>query len=126
MVTTGDFTPDRVDATVLARLEDDLGSDHVAEVCAMFLGDARSVAGEIAAACASGDGDSVACLAHRLKSACGFVGAGTVAALCGEIERLARNDRLAEARPRADLLLDEVHETAAELAAFVQARGPTV
>ncbi len=126
MVTTGGFTPDRVDATVLARLADDLGSDRVAEVCAMFLGDARSVAREIGAACASGDADSVAYLAHRLKSACGFVGAGTVAALCGEIERLARNDRLSEARPRADLLLDELHELAAELAAFVRTRGPTI
>lgn len=124
-VTTGGFRAARIDATVLARLTEDLGEDHVADVCAMFLGDARGVADEIGVACASGDAGSVACLAHRLKSACGFVGAGSVAALCSEIEQLARSDRLAEARPRADVLRGELRETAAELAAFVEARGPT-
>jgi HPt (histidine-containing phosphotransfer) domain-containing protein len=108
----------RVDARVVSRLVDDLGPDHAAEVCAVFLGDAAETVRAVDAARASGDADAAARLAHRLKSASGFVGAAGVSGLCAEIERLARDGRLVEVGPRIDLLVGELGRVSTELSAL--------
>jgi HPt (histidine-containing phosphotransfer) domain-containing protein len=118
MMPRGPVALQRVDPTVLARLVDDLGEDHAREVCALFLTDAADIVGAVDAALGSGDAAAAARLAHRLKSASGFVGAEGCARLCAEIERLVRDDRLVDVRPRLELLADELGHVSAELAAL--------
>ncbi len=108
-----------VDVSVLGGLVDDLGREHVAEVCALFLADARELVAALGTAVESGDADEAARVSHRLKSASGFLGAAGISRLCAEVERLAREDRLAEGRPRVDLLGAELDRVSAELAALV-------
>jgi HPt (histidine-containing phosphotransfer) domain-containing protein len=108
-----------VDPTVVARLVDDLGHEQVSEVCGLFLGDARELVRAIRAAHESGDAQTVARCAHRLKSASGFVGAVGVSSLCADIERLARDGRLVDLGPRVDHLVAELEHVSAELADLV-------
>lgn len=121
-MTTEGPGPPHVDATTVARLVDDLGPDHVAEVCGLFLADAGELVGALRAACESGDADAAARAAHRLKSASGFVGAGGVSSLCAEVEHLARLDRLGEVGHRIDLTVHELERVSEELAALVRHR----
>lgn len=109
----------RLDPAVVARLVDELGPAHVAEVSALFLADARDLLDAARAAQESGDTDAAARIAHRLKSASGFLGAAGISSLCREIERLARDGRLADLGPRIDVLAGEIEHVAAELADLV-------
>ena len=124
MVTTEGPGPPPVDVTALARLGDDLGPAHLAEVCDLFRAEAAELVGAVRAACGSGDADSAARAAHRLKSASGFVGAGGLSSLCAEVEDLARHDRLGEVAPRLALMADELERVSEELAVFVRHRRP--
>ena len=105
----------RVDLALVAALVDDLGPDAVADLCQLFVSESRERVRTVRAACASGDAAAVARSAHRLKSACGFLGAAGVAALSGRIERLARDDRLAEVAALADRLSDELEAAVVEI-----------
>jgi HPt (histidine-containing phosphotransfer) domain-containing protein len=104
-----------VNATVVARLVEALGPEEVAQVCAVFLVDARELVTAIQGAYESGDADSTAKHAHRLKSASGFLGAEGLSGLCVDIERLARDGRLAELGPHVARLAGEFEHVAAEL-----------
>ena len=105
---------------MLSALLGDLGPDSVDQVCAVFLVDGRERVDAMRAACAAGDADAAARSAHRLKSASGFLGASRLSALCGEVERLARDDRLGDVRARLDLVSGELEESARELRAAVR------
>lgn len=113
---TGAAADRHIDDRVLARLVDELGPEHVAEVCELFVADARDRVLAVRAACEAEDADGAARSAHRLKSASGFVGADRVSALCREIEILATAGRLHEVPARADMVSDELEEASDELA----------
>lgn len=104
-----------VDVTVVAALVDDLGRDAVADLCQLFVSESRERVRTVRSACASGDSDAAARSAHRLKSACGFLGAGGVAAVCARIERLARDDRLTEVAALVDVLADGLEAVVVEV-----------
>ena len=107
-----------IDTSVLSQLVVDLGPHHVAEVCRLFLADARDRVDDVRWACGSEDSDTAARSAHRLKSASGFVGATGVATLCAEVERLARGNRLDEVRALVGRLSDELERASRQLAAL--------
>lgn len=104
-----------VDVTVVAALVDDLGPDAVADLCQLFVSESQERVRTVRSASGSSDADVVARSAHRLKSACGFLGAGGLAALCARIERAARDDRLAEVAALVDLLADELEAVVVEV-----------
>lgn len=108
-----------VDEAVLARLVDDLGPEHVVELCEIFLADARERVQAVRAACTAGDARAAARSAHRLKSAAGFVGAGGVSALCREIEDLVSHDRLDQVPACAGRLSEELDHASGELATLL-------
>ena len=99
----------RVDGVVLAQLAVDLGSDHAAEICRLFLESATREVQTVGAALDAGDNAAAARSAHRLKSASGFVGATGLATLCAEVEGGAPTPALGH------LLVDELQQTAVEL-----------
>jgi HPt (histidine-containing phosphotransfer) domain-containing protein len=113
----GTSSPPRIDRAVLSELTAAVGPDAVADVCDLFAAEARARVDALRAACASGDADAAAQSAHRLKSACGFVGAARVAHLCAEIEGHARARRLDELAAWVEALSDEIERAAHELAA---------
>jgi HPt (histidine-containing phosphotransfer) domain-containing protein len=100
-----------VDEAVLARLVDDLGPDHVVELCEIFLADARERIQAVHTAARS---------AHRLKSAAGFVGFGGVSALCREIEDLASHGRLDHVAACARRMSEELDHASRELATLLE------
>jgi HPt (histidine-containing phosphotransfer) domain-containing protein len=116
--------PPPVDAMVVARLVDDLGTAGVAEVCGVFLADAGQLVGALRTAFELGDADAGARAAHRLKSASGFLGAVGFSSLCAEVEQLARQDRIDDAESRVDLLAEELERVSEELTALVGTRRP--
>lgn len=109
-----------VDEAVLARLVDDLGPDHVVELCEIFLADARERIQAVHTACAAGDAGAAARSAHRLKSAAGFVGFGGVSALCREIEDLASHGRLDHVAACARRMSEELDHASRELATLLE------
>ena len=108
-----------MDSAVLLKLADDLGAAHVAELCELFVADARARVQAIRSAGAAGDTAGAARAAHVLKSASGFLGAVRVADRCREIEILAADERFDQLGRRADVLAAEVEEASRVLAAMV-------
>ena len=104
----------RVDGAVLTQLAVDLGAEHAAEICRLFLERASTEVQTVGAALDVGDTAGAARSAHRLKSASGFVGATVLATLCAEVEAGAPTPALAH------LLVDELKQTAVELEHTVQ------
>ena len=76
----------RVDEAVLTQLIVDLGAGNARELCQRYLENATRDVGAVSEALAAGDGDRAARVAHRLKSASGFVGATGLVALCVRVE----------------------------------------
>jgi len=113
----------RVDRAVVGQLVTDLGAGPVVDVCDVFLADGRAGLDAIRSACASGDAGTAAGTAHRLKSASGFLGAPRVAALCAEIESLARDRRLNDVSGRVEEASEELEAAAQELSALVRSSG---
>ncbi len=99
----------RVDGSVLTQLAVDLGADHAAEICRLFLESATREVQTVGTALDVGDTAGAARSAHRLKSASGFVGATGLATLCAEVEAGAPTPALRH------LLVDELEQTAVEL-----------
>ena len=128
MTEDGPYVP-RIDQTVLARLVVDLGPDDVADVCSIFVSDARQGLRVVRSGCDARDADAVARAAHRMKSASGFVGAEAISALCAEIEALVLVHRFDEVAPRVDLVAEELEHASQELAVLVgrlRRPGPAV
>ncbi|MGH9279712.1 MAG: Hpt domain-containing protein, partial [Acidimicrobiales bacterium] len=103
----------------LASLVADLGAGDVARVWATFAREAREGARAIVDALDAGDTDAAARAAHRLKSAGVFLGATRLARLCAEIDALARADRLADARSRAECLPAQVEQATERIGPLV-------
>ena len=64
----------------------DLGAEHIAEVCQLFLENAAAGVEAVRRALDADDAAGAAQAAHRLKSASGFVGATGLADLCAAVE----------------------------------------
>ena len=86
-----------VDEAVFAALVDDLGADHIGEVCRLFLDNAAVEVHTVRRAVDSGDVKGAAEAAHRLKSASGFLGAARLNTLCAEVEAGAAAGDVGEA-----------------------------
>lgn len=109
-----------IDEAVLVRLAEDLGPEHVAELCRIFLADAREGVEAIRVACTTQDADAAAQSAHRMKSAAGFVGANGVSALCRAVEDLAGQHRFDEVRVCVGRVADELNHASDELAMLIR------
>ncbi len=79
-----------IDDAVFDRLLADLGTEHIAGVCRMFVTNTDSGINAVSVAIATGDVAGLADVTHRLKSSSGFVGARRIVALCADIEVRAR------------------------------------
>jgi HPt (histidine-containing phosphotransfer) domain-containing protein len=75
-----------VDEAVFSQLVADLGAQHIAEVCRLYLENAAAGVDAVRRALDSGDVEGAADAAHRLKSASGFLGATRLADLCAAVE----------------------------------------
>jgi PAS domain S-box-containing protein len=99
-----------IDATRLEHLrsmQDDSQPSLVRELIDMFEADSAAHVQRIAEAHARGDAGALRTLAHRFLSATQNIGALRLSDLCAEIEALARQDKLDEARPVIDGLARE-------------------
>jgi len=79
-------------------MQDDSQPSLVRELIDMFESDSASHVQRIADAHARSDAPALRTLAHRFLSATQNIGALRLSAVCAEIESLARQDRLDEAR----------------------------
>lgn len=75
-----------VNGAVFSQLVADLGAEHIAEVCRVFLENAASEVDGVRQALDADDAKGAAEAAHRLKSASGFLGATRLAQLCAAVE----------------------------------------
>jgi HPt (histidine-containing phosphotransfer) domain-containing protein len=103
-----------VDEAVFLQLVADLGAQHIAEVCRVFLENAASGIDAVSRALDAGDARRAADAAHRLKSASGFLGATRLAGLCAAVE--AGSDP----RDPADALAAELRRTTDDLDVLVE------
>lgn len=106
------------DPGVLAKLRRDLGLDEheAAGMVRQYLAEAAGLEARLLAAAAQGDAPAARRAAHTLKSASAQFGAVHLAALCREVEALAQEDHLPEARLR----LPEVRAALADAAAALR------
>lgn len=81
----------------LPVLRQDLGDDGAHEVLDMFIKDGESQIEQLKGALSEGNVESVAALAHMLKSSSGYVGCATMQAMCQRLEREALSEGLADA-----------------------------
>jgi HPt (histidine-containing phosphotransfer) domain-containing protein len=87
--------------------ETTLGDDEfMAELIDIYLGDAAPQIELLRAAVAQADIATASSVAHRLKGSSGNVGAESLSALCGQIERASRQSRVHE----VSLMLPRVEE----------------
>jgi HPt (histidine-containing phosphotransfer) domain-containing protein len=100
-----------IDPVQFSKLRELAAGDDafVAGVLDAFLPQLRAVPTALRRAVTDGDAPAAAELAHSLKGSAGNVGAEDVAALCLEIERLARGGELAV----LTALVDELESAAA-------------
>ena len=85
-----------LDENVLARLRE-VGDDFLAEIAAIYLGDAPQRLAAIRAAVAASDPRAVAAAAHAFKSGSGNVGAMAVHDLCEELEVAGKQGKMEDA-----------------------------
>jgi signal transduction histidine kinase/DNA-binding response OmpR family regulator/HAMP domain-containing protein len=91
--------PEVLDRAVLQRLHADLGDDNpalVGELIELYLADSPKLLAKLQAAVTGDVADAVFVLAHTLKSTSANLGAGPLAAVCGELEAAARSGRLTD------------------------------
>ena len=86
-----------LDASALAglrELEDDQGSGSLDDIVAAYLDDTRVKLGSIRSALGEGDFETLEWIAHSLRGNSASLGAGTLTALCADLEgRAAESDR---------------------------------
>lgn len=105
--------------------DSEAGRELLVRICAMF-GKAGEVAlNELTLAAAQHDAAAIKATAHRLKGSAGNVGAVTLAALCGDLETLAREGRLDAATELLDRLRTEFEACRAALSQLVDAESAT-
>jgi HPt (histidine-containing phosphotransfer) domain-containing protein len=83
-----DPTHGTLDASILARLEEDLGD--IDELIDLYVRALPVRCGSLAQALAARDGAATAMVAHTLGSASAFIGAQRLADLCRELEAAGR------------------------------------
>jgi PAS domain S-box-containing protein len=99
-----------LDHAAIARIRDmeRRGADRLLErLVETYLASSARLMGEAEAALEGGDGAALRQAAHTLKSSSANLGATELARRCDEIERLARADRLVDARADWTALADE-------------------
>jgi signal transduction histidine kinase/DNA-binding response OmpR family regulator len=94
--------------TELRTLEAQGAEDLVDSVVDAYLVSSASLERALVDASRAKDADGVARAAHTLKSSSAQVGADHLAALCKEVEALARGGSLGEASPRIDTVVEEL------------------
>ena len=75
-----------VDEAVFLRLAADLGTEHIEEVCLVFLENAALGVDAVRQALDAEDAKGAAEAAHKLRSGSGFMGATRLADLCAAVE----------------------------------------
>jgi histidine phosphotransfer protein HptB len=108
--------PERLDQELLQELEL-LMEEDFSSLLAAYLRDSEQRFFELTEAWEAGDFDGLSRNAHSLKGSSSNIGAAVLAALCGDLEGLAR-DRCAEQVPAA---LDRVRGELGEVRQAVQA-----
>jgi CheY-like chemotaxis protein/anti-sigma regulatory factor (Ser/Thr protein kinase) len=114
----GEMAIDAARLEHLRSMQDESQPSLVRELIDMFESDSASHVQRIADAQARSDAPALRTLAHRFLSATQNIGALRLSALCAEIEMLARQDRLQEARSRIDELARERELALGALAAL--------
>lgn len=119
-------TDDRSDLQPAAwqRLAETLGDDGALDIMGTFIDDTPRLLKALAAAAAAGEAADINLYAHTLRSNCTVAGATTLAALCGELERLAGSGDCSDAVNRStqivsryERLIDEVRTLRQQLSA---------
>ena len=88
-----------LDLDAVAALRSDCPAELLPTIVEMFERDTGSDVAELEALLAAGDAEPLACRAHKIRGAAQTVGAGRLAAVCLELERAGREERLADAAP---------------------------
>jgi CheY-like chemotaxis protein/HPt (histidine-containing phosphotransfer) domain-containing protein len=114
-----------LDRTVLDELHV-LGPVDAREVVELYFRDCAAQIPLLAAAAASGDGDAVAALAHRLKGASLTVGAALVSSIAAELEARGRAGDLTLAKQLVGMLKREVLHARSAFAEEFPADAPGV
>lgn len=97
----------------LVALGGDEGAEFLAEIIGLFFQDAPARVGAIRSGVEAGEAEPVERAAHALKSSSANVGALPFAALCKEVESLARAnqlDELAREIPRFVAMFEDVKQ----------------
>ena len=109
----------------LAHLREEIGEEGVIEVVGLFLTDTVEVGHALRTSFDAHDADVLRRSAHTLKSTAATVGAHTLSAHCREVERLAREHRIAECAGFVDaaeselaLVVAKLRAVQAEIAAY--------
>lgn len=102
---------------MLAKLQRDLGlaDDEAASLVRQYLAEAPLLEARLEAAAAEGDAPAARRAAHSLKSASAQLGVVHLAALCLDVETLASEDHLPEARLRLPAVRAALAEAEAAL-----------
>jgi signal transduction histidine kinase/CheY-like chemotaxis protein len=100
----------------LQRLGEIQGDAVLGQVKEAFLGRGAQDLETIEQALARGDGEAAAVAAHSLRGSSGILGAAALAALCGELEALARQGDLAACGPRLQAVEREYRAVEGRLA----------
>jgi HPt (histidine-containing phosphotransfer) domain-containing protein len=102
----------------LKELAADVGSEGVAEIVDLFLGDSVELLRDLRTSSELGDATGIARAAHSLKSTAATVGAEELAGHCLEMERLGRAGLVREAIPNLDNVETEYRHVRALLGAL--------
>jgi HPt (histidine-containing phosphotransfer) domain-containing protein len=108
--------------TALVGLANDLGAETVLEIVELYLVDGPRHIVEVRTAVAQSDSGVLRRAAHTLKSTSATIGAMELSKLCFEVERLAREQNVAEAAKHVERLA--AHEALASAA--VRAAKPKI
>jgi HPt (histidine-containing phosphotransfer) domain-containing protein len=104
-----------IDKTTFDELKQMSGAEFINELIDTFLDDAPKMTSEIKSALEANDADSFRRAAHSLKSNAATFGASQLAEAAKELERLGRENKLAETGDRLKSLEEAVTSACAEL-----------
>ena len=90
-------------------------AEQLDQLVQTYRSETRTLLGELRLAAAAGDTDRLVHAAHRLRGGCAYFGANRLVALCSQLEALAREGALADARAQLPLLLAAAEQDLAEL-----------
>ena len=97
------------------ELKQTAGADFMPELIDTFLEDAPRMLADLHKGLAAADAESLRRTAHSFKSNANTFGAQRLAELARDLEMIGRENRLADAPPKLDILAAEYDQVAAEL-----------